>query len=174
MPNDVSPRQFLLAKYESDRALELELDKAAARFEIAFFQAVVVLNGIAVTAFLSFLAANFEKLPEKALLGGFRSFIAWIIGLVCGLLGGAVAHFAQGQYAGRLSGIGIVGLRLPGSPGWLGELLLSHLRQHQLSRGDGHRLESPRLHICAPTTSIAEPGFIRHAPLPNRLALTIR
>ena len=66
MGDETSERfQFALAKYEADRAHELELEKVSAQIEIDFIQAAVVLNGVAATAFLSFLSNNMTLISDK-------------------------------------------------------------------------------------------------------------
>jgi hypothetical protein len=76
--NSESPEQKLfLARYNADRAHELELDKIAARYELAFFQSAGILNGVSVTLFLS----TFDKLHLKSSVW-ILSVVAWLLGLV--------------------------------------------------------------------------------------------
>jgi hypothetical protein len=92
--------QFALTKYEADRAheLELELEKVSAQIEIAFIQAVVVLNGVAATAFLSFLS-NKQSIADCVKLLSLSSLGIWALGLLFGLIAGMLAYVAQNNFS---------------------------------------------------------------------------
>jgi hypothetical protein len=113
MTEDEARRNFLVAKYNADRAHELELDKAAGRYEIAFMNAVVILNGAAITV----VVANLEKLKFSMHPLGTVGFWAWLSGLCFGLLAGLVAYNSQKHYAGGFRNRRhVIGLALLGRP----------------------------------------------------------
>jgi hypothetical protein len=90
-------RQFLIARYNADRAHELELEKITGLYELAFFQAAAILNGVSATVFLSFFGSTFDKVRvESGLLA--VSFFLWLAGLFFALWGGHVAYEAQKRF----------------------------------------------------------------------------
>jgi hypothetical protein len=103
----------MVAKYQADRTHELELDKAAARYEIAFINAVVILNGAAITV----VVANLDKLKFAGRPFGAMGFWAWLAGLCFGLAAGIAAYSGQKHYAGRFRNRRhVIGLELLGRP----------------------------------------------------------
>lgn len=92
-----SDHAFLIARYNADRAHELELDKASGQYELAFFQAGAILNGASATVFLSFLGSTLTKFELRS---GFliASFLLWIAGLAVALWGGNLSYEAQKEF----------------------------------------------------------------------------
>jgi hypothetical protein len=90
-------RQYLIARYNADRAHELELDKITGLYELAFFQAAAILNGVSATVFVSFFGSTLDKVRVA---GGFlsASFFLWLLGLFLALWGGHVAYEAQKRF----------------------------------------------------------------------------
>jgi len=90
-------RQYLIARYNADRAHELELEKITGLYELAFFQAAAILNGVSATVFVSFFGSTLDKVRvESGFLAG--SFFLWLVGLCLALWGGNVAYEAQKRF----------------------------------------------------------------------------
>jgi hypothetical protein len=87
-------RQFLLERYKSDRAHELEVEKFSAQFETTFIQSSALLNGALAAGFLAFYGVTIDKLiTSKKLV--IASFGCWLSGLILAILAGYMAYYAQ-------------------------------------------------------------------------------
>ena len=91
-------RDFWIAKYNADRAHELELDKLAGWYEVAFLQAAFFLNGGAAAAFISFLGGRSDAIPTPLKLLMFLGVALWVMGTVLALRSGDYAYRAQQRF----------------------------------------------------------------------------
>lgn len=95
-------RAIALAKYQADRAHELEVDKVAGQYEVAFVQGLFVLNGGSSVAFITLLASNLNKVVIAAGAWVLAALIAWLVGLVAALVTGWLVYKAQIGYVGSM------------------------------------------------------------------------
>src|SRR4051812_39795826 len=96
--DEYDDREFLLLKYELDRQHELELDKVLARYEIAFLQVSLLLNGASATAFVSLLGNTYKELFEKASLHVYLCLAFWLLGVLFALISGFQAYKSQKSF----------------------------------------------------------------------------
>lgn len=99
-PDELTPaqREIALAKFQTDRAHELELDRAAGGYEHSHFNGLFALNGGAAAAFV---ALQGKDVPLLALSPG-RAWTAlgcWLAGLIVAYVASYLAYEAQKTYS---------------------------------------------------------------------------
>lgn len=112
-------RAFIVAKYSSDWANKLELEKATGQFEFAYLRGLLLLNGASATAFVFVVASGFKGVVRHAPTLFAAALGCWLAGLLVAVVAGQVAYRAQRHFAHQLRfrryalGIGILGENSP-------------------------------------------------------------
>ena len=94
-----NPTDFMLEKYKADRVHELELNKVQGTLEATALFGLVLLNGAAIVAYLSFLGNVWDKSRVPNMPWSFGAVFTWGVGVALGALTALAGLWCQSAFA---------------------------------------------------------------------------
>lgn len=94
-------RETAIAKYQADRAHELEMDRAAGAYEQAYFKGLFALNGGSAAAFVALQGKDMPLLVSSPRLA-WGALACWLLGVIVAYVAGWIAYEAQKKFAAAM------------------------------------------------------------------------